>query len=323
MSDRPSCSSRTSCPPIACRRCAPCTSAGLEVAIFDGRRHHATGGVNHAGVPHQRVSQRGVYRLAASRRYRAVIATSAGRLALPPRSLTAAPVFRSSTRRHLASGSATPAHLLAIPLMRSMERFGRRHDRLWRAPSPPTPAGTARATSWSRRRRSTGGFLAATVRPSRPRRRTPPPATPRSSSLYAGRAEPEKGVGVLLDAWAATGADAPGRGACARRGVRRDVPAATGVVPLGQLAPEQLRNLYAAADVVVGAIGAHASLPRTVGAGGQRGHVPAHSRHRHRRRRRRSGRARARRRTGLVVPASDPAALAAAITALARGRGAA
>ena len=56
---------------------------GLEVAIYDGRQHHATAGVDDPGVPFRRVSQRGVYGVAASGRYRAVIATSAGRIALP------------------------------------------------------------------------------------------------------------------------------------------------------------------------------------------------------------------------------------------------
>ncbi|MFM8884405.1 MAG: hypothetical protein ACKOH7_06340, partial [Solirubrobacterales bacterium] len=56
---------------------------GLEVAIYDGRLHHATGGVEDPGVPFRRITQRQAFSLAASGRYRAVIATSAGRIALP------------------------------------------------------------------------------------------------------------------------------------------------------------------------------------------------------------------------------------------------
>ena len=44
---------------------------GLELALFGGRSHHATGGVEDPGVPHRHVSQREVHALAASGRYRA------------------------------------------------------------------------------------------------------------------------------------------------------------------------------------------------------------------------------------------------------------
>ena len=56
---------------------------GIELALFGGRSHHATGGVDDPGVPHRHVSQQGAGRLAASGRYRAVVCGTAGRTALP------------------------------------------------------------------------------------------------------------------------------------------------------------------------------------------------------------------------------------------------
>ena len=95
----------------------------LEVAIYDGRQHHATAGVDDPGVPFVRVSQRGVHALAASGRYRAVIATSAGRIALPAAYFGAR---RAGVPFLYWTGIwaqvATPAHLAAIPLVRHIER---------------------------------------------------------------------------------------------------------------------------------------------------------------------------------------------------------
>lgn len=55
----------------------------IEVAIFSGRDHHFTDGVQDPGVPHRHVRQARVGPLAARGRWRAVIAGTAGRVALP------------------------------------------------------------------------------------------------------------------------------------------------------------------------------------------------------------------------------------------------
>src|SRR3954447_8306310 len=55
----------------------------IELALFGGRSHHATGGVEDPGVPYRHVAQRAVHALAASGRYGAVVAGTAGRTALP------------------------------------------------------------------------------------------------------------------------------------------------------------------------------------------------------------------------------------------------
>jgi len=46
----------------------------LELALFGGRSHHATGGIDDPGVPHRHIRQRAVYELATWVRYRAVVA---------------------------------------------------------------------------------------------------------------------------------------------------------------------------------------------------------------------------------------------------------
>ena len=55
----------------------------IELALFGGRSHHATTGLEDPGVPHRRVGEPDVHALAASGRYRAVVCGTAGRVALP------------------------------------------------------------------------------------------------------------------------------------------------------------------------------------------------------------------------------------------------
>jgi glycosyltransferase involved in cell wall biosynthesis len=66
-------------------RVAPFTAlherVGLEVALFGGRDRHGAAERTALPVPHRSVSQRGVYALAASGRYRAVVAGLGGRIA--------------------------------------------------------------------------------------------------------------------------------------------------------------------------------------------------------------------------------------------------
>jgi len=293
---------------------------GLEVAIYDGRRHHATGGADDPGVPHRHISQRAAYGLAASGAYRAVIATSAGRIALPA-------AFRGARRAGVPflywtgiwHRVATPAHIAAVPLMRWIERsadgtiaygehvaaYARAHGSrnvvvaphavdgaFWGAPVPPDAVAAARASAGD------PAFLA----------------------LYAGRVAPGKGVGVLLDAWARTGLTAPDAALVLAGPSAADLPAAAvargGIAALGHVTPGQLRNLYAAADVLLvpsvptrafrepwalvvnEAMSQRTPVIATDAVGAAAGGLV------------RDGQ------TGFVVPAGDPAALASAITAL-------
>jgi glycosyltransferase involved in cell wall biosynthesis len=56
---------------------------GIELALFGGRSTHATAGVDDPGVPHRFVAQADVAGLAASGAYRAVVCGTAGRRAFP------------------------------------------------------------------------------------------------------------------------------------------------------------------------------------------------------------------------------------------------
>ena len=95
----------------------------LQLALFGGRSHHATAGLDDPGVPHVRVSQREVHALAASRRFAAVVCGTAGRIALPAAYLGAR---RARTPFVLWSALwgdlTTPAHRAARPLLRRVHR---------------------------------------------------------------------------------------------------------------------------------------------------------------------------------------------------------
>lgn len=53
----------------------------VELALYGGRSHHATAGTTDPGVPHRRVTQQELRALAASGDYRAVVGSTAGRVA--------------------------------------------------------------------------------------------------------------------------------------------------------------------------------------------------------------------------------------------------
>jgi glycosyltransferase involved in cell wall biosynthesis len=196
----------------------------IELALFGGRSHHATGGVDDPGVPHRHVSQRAVHAVAASGRYRAVVAGTAGRTALPAAWLGAR---RASVPFVLWSALwaplRTPAHLAARPLMAAIyrdaeavvaygphvARYAQRHGarRVTIAPQAVDNA-----------------FWSAPVA-------TPDPHA--FTALFVGRDVPEKGLAVLREAWRRAALDG------ARLEVLRDAT------------PEEVRNSYARADVVV------------------------------------------------------------------------
>src|SRR3954447_23637023 len=180
----------------------------IELALFGGRSHHATGGVEDPGVPYRHVVQRAVHALAASGRYAAVVAGTAGRTALPAAWLRArrakVPFVLWSA---LWAELRTPAHLAARPLMAAIYRdadavvaygphvadFARRHGarRVTIAPQAVDNA------FWS----------APAPRPANTRFGPPPAPAPRpralSPCLFVARAARERGVPELLAAWRA------------------------------------------------------------------------------------------------------------------------
>jgi glycosyltransferase involved in cell wall biosynthesis len=195
----------------------------LLLALFGGRSHHATAGLDDPGVPHLRLTQRGVHALAASGRFAAVVAGTAGRVALPAAYLGAR---RSRTPfvlwSALWSDLTTPAHVAARPLLKHIHR----HAAVVVGYGPHVAAYATRL-----------GARATAIAPqavdnafwSAPVPHEPHPFT----ALFVGRDVPEKGLPVLREAWRRAGFDA----------ARLEV--VTGVEA------HEVRNSYAHADVVV------------------------------------------------------------------------
>src|SRR5207237_353671 len=71
-------------------------------------------------------------------------------------------------------------------------------------------------------------------------------------ALFTGRLRREKGVRVLLSAWRMTGLEVPHAAlVLVGRGPERARAAATGALVPGELGAREVRNFYAASDVVV------------------------------------------------------------------------
>lgn len=280
---------------------------GIELALFGGRSHHATAGVEDPGVPHRHVTQRAVHALAASGRYRAVVAGTAGRTALPAAWLGArrarVPFVLWSA---LWAEMTTPAHLLARPLMAAVYR-----DAAAVVAYGPHVAAFARAHGARRveiaPQAVDNAFWSA-----------PAPAPERIAPftvLFVGRAAREKGVPELVAAWRSAALD-PAGSALVLAGDGHDAGGVPGIRVAGALSPQNLRNFYAGACVVAipsipsrrfvepwglvanEAMNQHCAVIATDAVGAAAGGLVRHDA------------------TGLVVPAGDSAALGAAIRRL-------
>jgi glycosyltransferase involved in cell wall biosynthesis len=196
----------------------------LLLALFGGRSHHATAGLEDPGVPHVRVSQRAVHGLAASGRFAAVVCGTAGRVALPAAFLGAR---RSRTPFVLWSALwgdlTTPAHRAARPLLRHIHR----HAAVVVGYGPHVTSYAlrlgARATAVAPQAVDNAFWSA----------RVDTPDSHPFTALFVGRDVPEKGLATLREAWRLAALD----------GARLEVVSGVG--------PDQVRNSYARADVVV------------------------------------------------------------------------
>jgi glycosyltransferase involved in cell wall biosynthesis len=232
---------------------------GIEVALFAGRSKH--GGGEFAGelpFPHRHVRQHEPARLAASGSYRAVVCSTGGRIALPATWVGARRggvplILWSSLWAHPRSPAHAASYLaLRLGLYRSAEAIvtygphvsayvrarGARNvheapqavdNDFWRAAvtAPPNVAGWPEAVS--------------------------------TKFLFVGRPAREKGLRTLIEAWRASGLQAP-TAALVLAGVGslpHWIPAGGAAgnahepVCLGSVAREELRALYADADVLV------------------------------------------------------------------------
>jgi glycosyltransferase involved in cell wall biosynthesis len=210
------------------------------------------GGVRHGGAiaagpppfPVVRPSQRGIGRLAASGRFRAVVAGLSGRVALPAAYLGARTarvpfVLWATIWRH----PHTPAHALSYLPLRHLYRhadaiatYGPHVSAYVRSKGATQPVLDAPQSV-------DDAFWSA---PARPRREAP------FQAMFAGRVEREKGLAVLLRAWRDSGLSAQGDALIlAGGGPFRARAVAAGALCTGPLRPEEVRNLYAGSDVVV------------------------------------------------------------------------
>jgi glycosyltransferase involved in cell wall biosynthesis len=282
----------------------------LELAIFGGRSTHATASVADPGVPHRHVRQRDVAALAGSGRYGAVVCGTAGRLALPAAALGA-----RSARVPFVLWSAlwahprTPAHVVGgAPLLAALYRSA---DAV--VAYGPHVAAFARARGARNvhiaPQAVDNAFWGAAVDVER--------AAP-FTAVFLGRPSREKGALLLLEAWHSSGLGASAAALVlvgAGTGSARN-PAGGAVAVVGTQPPEQVRNFLAGADVCVipslrtrsfrepwGLVANEAmnqSTPviATEEVGAAAGGLVRHERN------------------GLIVPAGDPGALAAALRRL-------
>jgi glycosyltransferase involved in cell wall biosynthesis len=280
-------------------------------ALVGGRVRHGGGGTAGAApFPVIAPSQRDVARLAASGRFRAVVAGISGRVALPAAYLGArrarVPFVLWAT---IWAHPRTAAHALSYLPLRHIYRHADAVATYGPHVSAYVRSKGARGTVVEAPQSVDDAFWSA---PATPVRRAG------FQAMFAGRVEREKGVCVLLQAWRASGLTAPaaalvlvGDGPIRARAVATGAVLAEGPQP-----PEQLRNFYAGSDVVVlpsiptrdflepwglvvnEAFDQGVPVIATDAVGAAAGGLVQHER------------------TGLVVPAGDPAALAAALRRL-------
>jgi glycosyltransferase involved in cell wall biosynthesis len=224
----------------------------IEVALFGGRSLH--GGVDHTGelpFPHRDVRPHELFALAASDRYRAIICPTGGRLA-PLASWTGARrgglplILWASLWAHPRSAAHAFSYLPLRRLYSSADAVVTYGEHV----SAYVAARGAHNVHVARQAVDNDFWRSPEV--------TPPvepgwPAGAARTFLYVGRPAREKGIEVLLEAWHAC-ALAPAEAALILVGVGSSFATGAhndGVLCLDPVVPRELRDLYAAADVLV------------------------------------------------------------------------
>ena len=227
-------------------------SENVEFALFGGRLKHGGGStVEDLPFPHRHVREHELYALAASGRYRAVVCPTGGRIA-PLAS------WAGARRAHVplilwASLWAHPrsaAHALSYP---ALQRLYRSADAVVTyGPHVSTYVRSHGAKRVHVAPQSVDNEFWSSSDVTLPND-SEWPTDIGTIFLFAGRPTREKGLGVLVEAWSTSGLQAP-TAALVLVGAGSTppwVPAGGAVVGLEPVPRKQLRNFYAAADVLV------------------------------------------------------------------------
>jgi glycosyltransferase involved in cell wall biosynthesis len=217
-------------------------------ALVGGEARHGGGGTpaGELAFPHRFVAQREVHELAASGRFRAVIAGISGRVALPA-------AHRGARRARvpfvlwatLWGHPRTPAHLLSYVPLRGIYRDADAIATYGPHVSAYVRGKGARSPVFEAPQAVDTGFWSTAA------------GDPRRQSAYqvvfAGRMSGEKGIRVLLSAWRASGLQAFQAALVLVGEGRFRAPsfATSAVLPAGPQPPDEVRNFYAGSDVVV------------------------------------------------------------------------
>jgi glycosyltransferase involved in cell wall biosynthesis len=228
----------------------------VEYTLFGGRSQHGgVAGEKELPFPHRRLRQREVAALAASGRYRAVVCSTGGRLALPGAWAGArrarVPVILWSA---LWAHPRTAAHALSYAALLRLYRSADAVVTYGPHVSAYVRARGARNVYVAPQSVDNDFWGAPDVSPPA----TPPwPPQAEAKFLFAGRPVREKGGRALIGAWRESGLFTPSA-ALVLVGVGPTPPwvpaggaAGREVVCMNPVPPVQLRSLYAAADVLV------------------------------------------------------------------------
>jgi|HubBroStandDraft_3_1064219.scaffolds.fasta_scaffold20622_2 glycosyltransferase involved in cell wall biosynthesis len=244
---------------------------GVEYALFGGRlkhgggstadelpfphrhvREHTLSGVPHVGAHpegHGQASE--LYGLAASGRYRAVVVSTGGRVALPAawagaRRARVPLILWTSLWAHPRSGAHALSYVALLRLYRSADAIVTYGPHV----SAYVRARGARRVHIAPQAVDNAFWASPEVSlPSDPRW----PAGADVKFLFAGRPAREKGLGVLVEAWSTSGLQAP-TAALVLVGAGSTppwVPPGGAVMGLDPVSHTELRNLYGAGDVLV------------------------------------------------------------------------
>jgi glycosyltransferase involved in cell wall biosynthesis len=214
----------------------------IELALFGGRSQHATAGVADPGVPHRHVAQGEIGALVRHGRWRAVIASSVGRRALPAAWLGAR---RSRTPFVLWTGlwahPLTPAHALSYAPLRAIYATADAIATYGPHVSAYVRAHGARGPVVEAPQAVDGPWWGSAM----------PREHDRFTAVFVGREARAKGVDTLIEAWSRCGPTDTASLILVGVDPHPGDDDGIGIHRVGHQEPAQVRNFLARSDVLV------------------------------------------------------------------------